>query len=116
MKLFKKDKKTIPEGKYRVIKIGKDALFELIYDSINEYAETYFDISDSTSIVKSFDINWETGEFIAIARNDMGEEERLQFDIDTQKLLEKMEDTTDTMFTPGRYKDFSESEIEEMCK
>lgn len=111
-----KKKKKIPDDTYRVIKIGKEALSELIYDSINEYAETYFDISDPTSIVKCFDINWETGELIAIARNDMGENERLQFDIDTQKLLENMDDTTDTMFAPGRYRDVSYDEIAEICK
>ena len=33
MSIFKKKAKRIPEGNYRIIKIGKDALYEFIYES-----------------------------------------------------------------------------------
>ena len=48
MPFFKKQEKTIPDGKYRVIKIGKDALFEFIYESIIDNQECFFDVSDGT--------------------------------------------------------------------
>ena len=81
----------IPKNKCRIIKIGKEALFEFIYESIIDNQENFFDVSDGTKIVTSFDINWETGEFICVARNELEDEEHLQFPkIDTQKLLSKL--------------------------
>ena len=37
MSLFKE--KTIPQGSYRIIKIGKDAIFEALYEYIIESCE-----------------------------------------------------------------------------
>ncbi len=110
MKIFKKKVKKIPDGKYRVIKIGKDAIYELLREAIKDRAEGFFDVSDSTSIVTCFDIDWEKQEFICIARNEKGDDERLDFDIDTEELFEKLENTTDSVFCEDRYIELSEDE------
>ena len=107
-------KKTIPDDKYRVIKIGKEAVFEFLYESFKDKIETFFDVSDSTTVVTAFDIDWDKGEFICIARNEMSENEHLQMDVDLQKLLSKLETTTDTLFKNNRYVELSKSDIEKM--
>ncbi|MGN1194156.1 MAG: hypothetical protein ACI4SB_01590 [Acutalibacteraceae bacterium] len=107
-----KKRKTIPDGKYRVIKINRDALFEFIYESFADNLEEFLDVSDGTSVVTTFDIDRETGSFICVARNELGDDEHLQFDnVDTQLLLSKMGDTTDTMFKDGRFVELTEEEL-----
>ena len=71
------EEKRIPDDKYRIIKIGKEALFELICEAFKDGEEEFFDISDSTTIVTSFSIDWGKGEFICIARNEFPEEEEI---------------------------------------
>ena len=104
--------KKIPDSKYRVIKIGKDAVYEAMREYFKDNIEAFFDISDCTSAVTHFDIDWDNGEFICIARNELAENEHLQFDIDTQKLFSKLENTTDTLFSWNRYAELSKSDIE----
>ena len=111
MALFRKKEKTIPDGKYRVIKIGKDALFEFIYESIIDNQESFFDVTDGTKIATKFEINWDTGELICIARSSCGENEHLQFDIDAKELMSKLQDTTNTLYADNRYIEISEEEI-----
>ncbi len=107
-------KKTIPDDKYRVIKIGKEAVFEFLYESFKDKIETFFDVSDMTTVVTAFDIDWDKGEFICVARNEMSENEHLQMDVDLQKLLSELETTTDTLFKNNRYVELSKSDIEKM--
>lgn len=115
MKLFRKKEKKIPDGKYRIIKIGKEALTEFIYDSINENARRLFDVSDETSIVKCYDIDWKKGELLLIARNEYVENEHLQFDFDTDELLKKLGNTATTLYTDEkRYIELTKEEIEKM--
>ena len=106
--------KTIPNDKYRVIKIGKKAIFEFLYESIKDRIETFFDVSDSATVVTGFEIDWDKGEFICIARNEMSENEHLQIDVDLKELLSKLEVTTDTLFQNNRYIELSKSEINDL--
>lgn len=107
--------KKIPDNKYRIIKIGKEALFELICEAFKDSEELFFDVSDSTTIAKSFCIDWEKGEFICVARNELPEgKEHLQFDVDVYELLSKIENTTDTLFAPNRYVELSKVDIENL--
>jgi hypothetical protein len=109
------EEKRIPDDKYRIIKIGKEALFELICEAFKDSEEEFFDVTDSSSIVKSFSIDWEKGEFICVARNELPEEEEhLQFDVDTNELISKLEDTTDTLFAPNRYIEVSKDYIDNL--
>lgn len=110
----KKKAKTIPEGKYRIIKISKEALYEFIYESVIDHQERFFDVTDGTKIVTCFDINWDTGEFICVARNELDENEHLQFDLDTQALMSKVQDTTGSMYVKKRYIELSEDEIKRL--
>ena len=107
--------KKIPENKYRIIKISEDALFEFLRESIIDSQKEFFDISDDTSIVTCFDIDWENKSFICVARNELGREEHLQFpDIDTEKLLLKLKDTTSTLYMDNRYIELTSTEIEDI--
>ena len=109
------EEKRIPDDKYRIIKIGKEVLFEVICEFIKENEEDFFDVSDATTIVKSFAMDWEKGEFICLARNELDEdEEHLQFDVDAYKLISKIDDTTDTLFAPDRYIEVPKSEIDNL--
>ncbi|MBQ2676848.1 MAG: hypothetical protein IJF54_05575 [Clostridia bacterium] len=114
MSIFKKKEKTIPQGTYRIIKIGKDAIYEVLREYIIDNQEKFFDVTDGTKIVTHFDINWDTGEFICAARNDYGENEYLQSNIDTAKLLSKLHDTTETLFIDERYIEMSGEEIKNL--
>ena len=111
MSFLKKQEKPIPDGKYRIIKIGKDAIYEVLREYIIDNQEDFFDVTDGTKIVTHFEMDWDNGEFICVARNEHGEKERLQYDVDTTKLLLKMKDTTATMFIDERYVEMSEEEI-----
>ena len=114
MPIFKKKGKTIPQNKYRIVKIGKDAIYEILREYIIDNQENFFDVTDGTKIVTHFDINWDTGEFICIARNEYGEDEHLQCNIDTTKILSKLQDTTETVFEDKRYIELSEEEIKNL--
>ncbi|MBO5858452.1 MAG: hypothetical protein J6R20_01585 [Clostridia bacterium] len=111
---MKREKKIIPDNKYRVIKIGKEAIFEFLYESFKDRIEMFFDVSDMTTVVTAFDIDWEKGEFICVARNEMSENEHLQIDVDLKKLLSELESTTDTLFQNNRYVELSKSDIEKL--
>ncbi len=111
---MKEKKKTIADDKYRVIKIGKEAIFEFLYESFTDKLETFFDVSDSSSIVTRFEIDWDKGELICIARNEKSENEHLQFDVDSKELLSKLEATTDTLFQNNRYIELSKYDTEKM--
>ena len=111
MSFFTKQIKTIPEGNYRIIKIGKEALFEFIYESFMEKLESYLNISDGTSVVNFFDIDWEKGEFLIATRNELKDSDMFQTVVDTEKLISVLDCTSDTMFTDKAYIDLSEEEI-----
>ena len=114
MSIFKKKERAIPEGNYRIIKIGRDAIYEVLREYIIDNDKAFFDVTDSTKIVKHFDINWGTGEFICAARKDYGDDEHLQCNIDTTELLLKLQDTTETLFADKRYVEMSEEEIKNL--
>ncbi len=114
MAFFKKNEKTIPEGKYKIIKIGKDAIYEVLREYIIDNQEDIFDVTDGTNIVTHFEIDWNNVEFICVARNEYGENEHLQCNIDTTELLSKIPDTTETIFIDKPYVEMSEEEIKNM--
>ncbi|MBR4071212.1 MAG: hypothetical protein IKK26_01490 [Clostridia bacterium] len=108
------DNKKIPDDKYRVIKIGKEAIFEFLYESFIVNLENFFDVSDGTTIVTGFDIDWDKGEFICIARNELSENEHLQLDVDTSQLLSKIEITTNTLFSDNRYVELLKADVDNL--
>lgn len=108
--LKKENEKTIPDGTYRIIKIGKEALFEFLYETVIDNQERFFDVDDGTKIITAFDMDWEKGEFICAAYNDTGKP--LQRSLDTEKLMSALDNTTNTMYTDNRYIELTEEEIQ----
>lgn len=110
--MFKKKKieKTIPNNTYRVIKISKEALFEFIYESFIDNQETFFDITDGTKIVTSFDVDWENDSFIMVAQNT--DEESFGKEIDVKKISKAIDDTTNTMYADNRYIELTQEQLD----
>lgn len=108
--LKKENEKTIPDGTYRIIKIGKEALFEFFYETVIDNQERFFDVDDGTKIITAFDMDWEKGEFICAAYNDTGKP--LQRSLNTEKLMSALDNTTSTMYADNRYIELTEEEIQ----
>lgn len=114
---MKKETKRIPDKKYRIIKISEQAIFEFLYESFIDNQNRFFDVLDKntsgeSSIVTAFDIDWNTKEFICVARNELGNDEQLQFPvIDTKVLLSKLKDTTPSLYQDERFIELSEQQI-----
>ena len=106
------------EDEVKVIKIGKEALFEFIYENFIDETECYLDVN-SVDVTTSFDINWEKGEFIFCAYKSEDKEGnflKLTENVDLQKVMKNMPDTTTTMFADDRYKVYTKKELIEMSK
>ncbi len=106
------EKKDLAEDKVRVIKIGREALFEFIYEKFMDNLEAYFDV-DSLEVMSTWGINWEDGAFIFCvhkAEDGAGNIVKLPDEIDLQQLMKKIPDTTTTMFADRRYREFTKDE------
>ena len=113
-----KNQTTLDNSSIRVIKIGKEALFEFIYEKFIENQEQYFDV-DPLEVIDTFDLDFENGEFIFCVHKDEDKDgNNIEFpeEIDLKKLLKKLPDTTNTMFADGRYKEYSKEELVELSK
>ena len=114
-------KKKIPllnDDEVRVIKIGEDALFEFIYENFIDDQECYLDV-DPVSVTDSFYIDWENRQFIFCAyktENEKGEILKLPESVDLETLIQKIPDTTNSMYSGNRYKIFTKNELEDICK
>ena len=109
----KETQKKIPENTYRVIKISKEALFEFVYESIIDKQELFFDVSDGTKIVTSFDMDWEKGSFTIVAQN-FSEVPPFYKDIDVGKVSNAIDDTTSTLYSDNRYIELTQEQIDEI--
>jgi len=110
---------ALEKDKFRIIKISKDALWEFIYESIIDNQGHLFDISDATSIVSHHDIDFESGNYICLIRNNENEDGsilRLSERIDLKALLRNMPDTTTSLYQDNRYQEISLEEIEVLQK
>ena len=98
------------EHTLRVVKIDKEAIFELIYETFIAQEQELLDLSP-VDVSNDCAMDWEKGEFIFAARlqeNNLGELNPLPNDIDIQDLLQKLPVTTDSVL--GKeviYRDFS---------
>ena len=111
-------KKKLDENSVRVIKISKEALFEFIYEKFIDDEEIFFDV-DLLDVISTFDINFERGEFICCvskAEDADGKMLKLPEEIDLQRIMKNMPDTTATMFVENRYKEFTKEELVELSK
>ena len=111
-------KKKLNDNSVRVIKISKEALFEFIYEKFIDDEEIFFDV-DLLDVISTFDINFERGEFICCvskAEDADGKMLKLPEEIDLQRIMKNMPDTTATMFVENRYKEFTKEELVELSK
>ncbi len=111
-------KKKLDENSVRVIKIGKEALFEFIYEKFIDDEEIFFDVN-LLDVISAFDINFERGEFICCvskAEDANGTILKLPEEIDLQHLMKNIPDTTATMFADNRYKEFTKEELVALSK
>jgi len=112
-------KKKLDKGTVRVIKIGKDALFEFIYENFLASQEKFLDV-DPLCVANHFDMDFESGQFIFCARRDEDEDGNfipLPREIDLKKVMQSIPDTTSTMLNcSNKYKDYTEEELIEFSK
>lgn len=112
------EQEKMGEDKVRVIKIGKKALSEFIYENFIDGQEDFLDV-DPMDVTNVFDINFARGEFICCtykSENEKGEFLSFPEEIDLQKLMLNMPDTTSTMYAAGRYKEYTMDELVELSK
>lgn len=106
------------ENKVKVIKISKIALFEFIYENFIEEQEEYLDVN-SLEVSNVFDIDFENGQFIFCAyksEDSNGNFIRLSENIDLQKIMRNIPDTTKSIFSEKRYCEYTKKELEELSK
>ena len=98
------------EHTLRVVKIDKEAIFELLYETFIAQEQELLDLSP-VDLINDCAMDWENEEFIFAAHlqeNSLGELNPLPNDIDIQDLLKKIPVTTDSVL--GKeviYRDFS---------
>lgn len=108
------------KNKVRVIKIGKKALFEFIYEKFIENQESFLDVT-STEVSDFFEIDFENGQFIFCAiqsEDESGNFLTMPKEIHLQNIMKHLPDTTDSLFSPKqkRYKEFTKQELIELSQ
>ncbi len=100
----------------RVIKIGQDAIFELIYECFFEKKDHFFDVEPG-SCISSWAIDWENREFIFCVNKDGDDTPNpLPDEIDLETVMRNIPNTTDTMFQDNRYREYTKDELIELSK
>ncbi|MDF2587634.1 MAG: hypothetical protein K0S41_1475 [Anaerocolumna sp.] len=97
--------KELELGKYRIIKIGRNALYELIYEHFISQQFDFFEVNP-VQVMDSFEIDFENGEFIFMVHKcEDGNKNLIPLpkEIDLIKLMKNMKDTTNTIFQDNRY-------------
>jgi len=92
-------KRRLKKGEARVIRIGKDTMFEFLCETMMEKGCEYFDLHDLTKV--TFQMNWDhdANEFTCVVCNSEEADA-----VDTKLISKEVELTTDTMFRKNRYK------------
>lgn len=107
------------EKTVRVIKIGKEALYEFLYENMISEEETLLQVS-ATEVMNSFAMDWERGEFIFMAHEAEdadGELISLPKEIQLETLLKALPVTTESLLKRGKvYQDYSFEELKELCR
>lgn len=112
------NKKELDENNIRVIKISQKALFEFIYEKFIDDKENFFEV-DPLDVTDHFDINFERNEFIFCVQKSADSKGKIiEFpkEIDLQQLMINMQDTTSSMYTHNRYREFTKEELIKLSK
>ncbi len=111
-------KEILKEENIRVIKIGKEALLEFIYESFIEKQDIFFDVNP-LQIMDTFDIDWENGQFIfGVYKSEDSNKNIISLpkEINLKKVMKSIPNTTSTMFTENRYREYNKEELIEFSK
>ena len=106
------------KNKVRVIKISEKALKELIYETFVEKQHDFLDV-EAAEVSDYFEFDLENGRFIFCAvrsEDENGNFLSLPREIDLKKVMNNIPDTTDSMFSPKRYKEYTKEELTELSK
>lgn len=121
MRCKKKKPHMLDENSVRVIKIGKEALFELIYEHFIGEQERYLDV-DMLSVTNAFDLDWESGEFVFCAYNlEDAEGNRSEFckEIDLRQIMKQIPDTTPSVLLADqkpKFREYSKDELRDLSR
>lgn len=113
-----KRRKKLDEDRVRVIKISGQALFEFIYENFIDRQEDFLDV-DPLDVMNTFAINFDRNEFVFCAHKSEdanGKILPLPAEINLQKLMENIPDTTPSMYSEGRYREYTKQELIELSK
>ena len=106
------------EKTVRVIKIGREALYEFLYENMISEEENLLQVS-ATEVMNHFAIDWEKEEFIFMAHqaeDEDGELISLPKEIQLEILLKALPETAESLLERGKvYRDYSFEELKELC-
>ena len=106
------------EKTVRVIKIGREALYEFLYENMISEEKTLLQVS-ATEVMNHFAMDWESGEFIFMAHQAEdadGELIPLPKEILPETLLKVLPETAESLLERGKvYRDYSFEELKELC-
>ena len=107
------------EKTVRVIKIGKEALYEFLYENIISQEKNLLQVP-ATEVMNSFAMDWEKREFIFMAHQAEdadGELISLPKEIQPETLLKALPETAESLLGRGKvYRDYSFEELKELCE
>lgn len=105
--------KHLKNNTCRVIKIEKKALCEFIYVTMIDQLEQYFDLLDFTVVTSHHKLNLESGEYICLINDNR---EKLPKDIDIDRLLSQISQTTTSLHFSNPYKEMTFDEIRNLLR
>lgn len=108
---IKRHLRRLKDKKYRIIKIGEDAIYELIYDHFIQNREKYCHISEDNTLC-GFSIDWENRSFIFAVKEIEDPSSKFNFDLDSLHGI--LPDTAKSVFSDNLYKDYYEKELRQM--
>ena len=116
---MKKKHTHLTNDEVRIIKIGEEALSEFIFEKLIDGNKDYLEVDSNASVTNSLHIDWEkrTLIFCAYKNEDKnGDPISLPDGIDLDVLIHKIPDTTDSLYANMKYKKYTKSELEDICK
>ncbi len=105
------------DDEVRILKIGRDAIFEFLYETLLGEEDRTFNV-DSLKVYNKIAMDWESGEFIFAVCNEPKGEKAKSFceSFDVEKLIKLIPDTTETVLKNTPYKSYSINELNELLK
>ncbi len=105
------------DDEVRILKIGRDAIFEFLYETLSGEEDRTFNV-DSLKVYNKIAMDWESGEFIFAVCNEPKDEKAKSFceNLDAEKLIKLIPDTTDTVLKYKPYKSYNTEELRELLK